>query len=82
MLCRRSNPATPAGSDRWTRPLIDWQRLAWPAATIALPVFQVSVFLVWLFTAVGNMHCCMALSSLMAIPASKLTVSRGRHAYQ
>ena len=23
--------------DRRTRPLIDWQRLAWPAATLALP---------------------------------------------
>ena len=26
------------------------------------------------------MHYCMALSSLMAIPASRLTLSRGRHA--
>ena len=69
--------------DRWTRPLIDWQRLAWLAATMALPVFQVSVL--WLFTVVGNMHCCMALSSLMTIPASRfksrLTLSRGRYAY-
>ena len=35
--------------DRWTYPLIDWQRLAWPAAKMALPM-QVSVL--WLFTAV------------------------------
>ena len=64
--------------DRRSRPLIDQQCLTWPAATMAIKDFQVSVS--WLFTVVANtLHG--PEYSLMALPASELMFLRIRHAY-
>ena len=66
--------ALPAGSLEFRSMDTPTYRLAMACCNHSFTCVPSKCFPAWLFTAVGNMHCCMALSSLMALPASKLTL--------